>query len=174
MLNKGMPNKKSRAVTRVFYGILLLVILLLVFGGCYTQLPVSESNSQRHYSPQQDCYYQTTYERLSSHSLYSGIYVKRYNRTCVGDRFFFRQNYRYHKYGYYHAPDPNPHYHKTPETDDRRTYRPRRGNVGRSSGERREERTRGENGRDRERSRDKRNGDRERSGRDTKQEREEE
>lgn len=161
MLKKGMPNKGSKAITRVFYGILLLVILLLVFGGCYTQLPVSKSNTQ------QDCYYRTTYEQLSPGS---DIYVKRYNRTCSGDRFFFRQNYRYHNYGYYHNHNPNPHYQyqKTPETDDR-TYRPRGENVGRSSGER----TRSENGRDRERSRDERNGDRERSGRDIKQEREE-
>ncbi len=33
MLQKGMPNKASKAMTRVLYGILLFIILLLAFGG---------------------------------------------------------------------------------------------------------------------------------------------
>lgn len=133
-----MPNKASKAMTRVLYGILLFIVLLLAFGGCYTTVKSS--------SPQQNCYYRITYERLSSST---DVYVKRYKRTCEGDRFFFRQNYRYHNYGYYHEPrDRYQDYHRQ---DDDRTYRPRGENVGRGSGE---------NERRGERNRDERDGER--------------
>ena len=121
-------------MTRVFYGILLLIIFLLAFGGCYTTIKTS--------SPQQDCYYRTTYERLHPNA---DVYVKRYKRTCDGDRFFFRENYR--RYGdYYYDYDPlyryqngRRHWREKNDKDyrrqnDDRTYRPRRGTQGRSSG----------------------------------------